>query len=190
MPCRRHARRDARRTTTRTKESPRMRRFLLVAIATLATVALVTPSWATTTITETVPRRIEAPIEKACPFEVTATDRLGADRPEHVRRRTNAAHAHDLRAPAHPVRAERGSPDRDREPRHRHDHPPQRRHLLVRAPGHGSAGSTTEASPAPPSCCGSPARFARWASTTRRRSRSSPCSARSAGSPRRSARCS
>jgi threonine dehydrogenase-like Zn-dependent dehydrogenase len=52
-----------------------MRRFLLGAIATLATVALVTPSWATTTITETVPRRIEAPIEKACPFEVTATDR-------------------------------------------------------------------------------------------------------------------
>src|SRR5687767_2378893 len=75
MPCRRHARRDARRTTTRTKESPRMRRFLLGAIATLATVALVTPSWATTTVTETVPRRIESPIEKACPFEVTATDR-------------------------------------------------------------------------------------------------------------------
>lgn len=52
-----------------------MRRFLPCLIAMFATVALVTPSWAATTITEIVPRRIEVPVEKACSFDVTATDR-------------------------------------------------------------------------------------------------------------------
>jgi hypothetical protein len=52
-----------------------MRRFLLCFIAMLVTVALVTPSWAATTITEIVPRRIEAPVEKVCSFDVSATDR-------------------------------------------------------------------------------------------------------------------
>ena len=53
-----------------------MRRSLMSLTIALATVALVAPAWAATTITEVVPRRVSAPVDKECQFEVVADDRL------------------------------------------------------------------------------------------------------------------
>ena len=53
-----------------------MRRSLMPFTIALTALTLVSPAWATTTITEVVPRRVSAPVEKACQFEVLADDRL------------------------------------------------------------------------------------------------------------------
>jgi hypothetical protein len=54
-----------------------MRRIITTLTAAAAVLALSLPAHAsTTTLTEPVPRRIAAPIEKACPMDIVATDRL------------------------------------------------------------------------------------------------------------------
>jgi len=55
-----------------------MRRFLvpLTIAVTLFAVAIASPAWATTTLDEFVPRRELQPVEKACSFGVTASDRF------------------------------------------------------------------------------------------------------------------
>lgn len=53
-----------------------MRRILLALTITLTTLAMSAAALAASTVTEIVPRRDRTPIEKACPFEVVASDRL------------------------------------------------------------------------------------------------------------------
>ena len=52
-----------------------MRRILLGLTIAVTMLAMSAPAWATVTLKEFVPRRELTPLEKACPFEVTATDR-------------------------------------------------------------------------------------------------------------------
>ena len=53
-----------------------MRRILIAVTVALATLATSAAALAVSTVTEIVPRRDRTPIEKACPFEVVASDRL------------------------------------------------------------------------------------------------------------------
>ncbi|MGZ8581024.1 MAG: hypothetical protein ACXWW9_07050 [Actinomycetota bacterium] len=53
-----------------------MRRFLLALTALAVTLAVSAPAWANITLKEFVPRRERAAVEKACAFEVVASDRL------------------------------------------------------------------------------------------------------------------
>jgi hypothetical protein len=52
-----------------------MRRILLGLTITVTVLAMSTPAWATITLKEFVPKRDATPLEKACSFEVVATDR-------------------------------------------------------------------------------------------------------------------
>jgi hypothetical protein len=53
-----------------------MRRFLLAPTVIALVLAMSAPAWADFTLKEFVPRRDRTPVEKACPFEVQASDRL------------------------------------------------------------------------------------------------------------------
>ncbi len=52
-----------------------MRRILLGMTIAVTVLAMNAPAWATITLKEFVPRRDATPLEKACSFEVVATDR-------------------------------------------------------------------------------------------------------------------
>ena len=52
-----------------------MRRILLGLTIAVTMLAMSAPAWASITLKEYVPRRELTPLEKACPFEVVATDR-------------------------------------------------------------------------------------------------------------------
>lgn len=52
-----------------------MRRILLSLTIAVTMLAMSAPAWASITLKEYVPRRELTPFEKACPFEVTASDR-------------------------------------------------------------------------------------------------------------------
>jgi len=52
-----------------------MRRILLGLTIAVTMLAMSAPAWATITLKEFVPRRDATPLEKACAFEVVATDR-------------------------------------------------------------------------------------------------------------------
>ena len=52
-----------------------MRRILLGMTIAVTVLAMSAPAWATITLKEFVPRRDATPLEKACSFEVVATDR-------------------------------------------------------------------------------------------------------------------
>lgn len=53
-----------------------MRRILIALSVALTALAMIPAAQAASTVTEPVPRRDRSPIEKACPFEVVASDRL------------------------------------------------------------------------------------------------------------------
>lgn len=53
-----------------------MRRILLAPTTLVLTFAMSSAAWANFTLNEYVPRRDRLPVEKACPFEVVASDRL------------------------------------------------------------------------------------------------------------------
>jgi hypothetical protein len=52
-----------------------MRRILLGLTIAVTVLAMSAPAWATITLKESVPRRDATPLEKACSFEVVASDR-------------------------------------------------------------------------------------------------------------------
>ena len=131
------------------------------------------------------------PVEKACPFEVLATDRsVQRAKSTFERRPHHARQAHDLGKQVTVFESATWT----RRSRSRRSAAPRspatataRTRSCRRARG---SGSTTEASPARRAAAVHGHGRGRWATTTRSRSRSSRSRERSAASRRRSARCS